>query len=456
MSMVSTSTAFLIENGSWCLLTDIVPSSKVDTLRLKNDLLKIGKKLRNSLGLRFDPFDFRTGVSGIEVSVSGIAGTISTGDTVLEIAPKFVPQGMISADWDASLLLLMQYAKKRHIAYNRSKYLSASRHNFVDLMAIAFLDSVEAGLSDQMIHTYQTREERLPIMRGRLNLQRQIKSVFVRPHLLECDVNQLDAVNPFNGLLKWAAQALTASVRSSSIRRRVSDISQLFPGRPDRSIAMRGMQVNPPPQFRTWTGALEIASMLSAGLSHTASRGSQNGYSFVFNMEKLFEHFVQCSLQRAVSRVEKLKLTVNAQVQTAYAMPTSDGKVVFYSKPDNVVKNVDKAVAIVDAKYKRLSDQSGAKNKKPVNQDVYELVAAMTAQRCRVGLLVYPKVHGDAELSDGDLQVWTVDAFGTTLHVGAVAIDLVGLHSLNDLQKVDQKLASVLQDILSQAEVSQS
>lgn len=440
----------LLENGDWQPWDCGFSAGRGDPDKLRASLEALGKKFRKQLGLRADPFTFRSGMGGvIEVRTSGIAGTVSVGDLVFDIAPKFTPLGNGLQDWTASMLLLMQYARKRDLALNRARHLAVERHSFVDLLAMAFSDATEAGLADQAIQTYRTSPQCLPVLRGRLNFPRQMKSVFARPHLLECDVDELDSDNGYNGLLKWAALAFAAAVRAPSLRRRLADLAVRIPGKPSRRIALQGARIQPPPQFRVWTEALEISALLSSGLSHSTGRGIAQGYSFVFNMERLFEHFVELTLARAVSKLAQQGHSAQTQVSTAYAEPQPGTRIRFFSRPDNLVLRDGVPSVVVDAKYKRLSDAEGMRNRKPVNADVYELVAAMTAHNCRCGLLVYPRVLGDSVLNDHELHTWTISSFGTTLRVGALALDLSELRVHADLEKIDRTLARALESLLA-------
>ena len=444
-------TPLLIENRDWQPWELILGPGETDPIKTQQSLETVGKRFRQELGLRSDPFTFRTKLDGkLEVRTSGIAGTVSIGSLVIDVAPKFVPQGNGFQQWSASMLLLMQYARKRDLALNRSQHLAAARHSFIDLLAMAFSDAAEAGLADQPIQTYRTSAWTLPVLRGRLNLSRQLRSVFIRPHLIECDVNQLDTNNEFNDLLKWAAHAFVGAVRSPSLKRKMRDIAFHLPGMPDRRIAFQGGRIRPPPQFRVWAEALEIAELLSSGLTHTAGRGIQQGYSFVFNMERLFEHFVEISLGRVVPMLNLPGLTSHSQVSTPYAQPRSGTKIRFFSRPDNLILQDGKPIIVVDAKYKRLTDAEGMWDRKPVNADVYELVAAMTAHDCCIGFLVYPRVVGDSVLTDNELRMWSINAYGTTLCIGALALDLTGLQTHADLDAVDTKLAEALTSLLEE------
>lgn len=219
---------------------------------------------------------------------------------------------------------------------------------------------------------------------------------------------------------------------------------------PERRFAIQTKRLQPPPQYHIWSEALEIAELLSLGLSHTSGRGVQQGYSFVFNMERLFEHFVDNCVGRTVSLLNFPGLTAKSQVTTPYAHPHSETKFRFFSRPDNLIVQHGKPKIVVDAKYKRLSDSEGMRDRKPINADVYELVAAMTAHDCRIGLLVYPRVVGDSVLMDHKLHTWTVNAYGTTLLIGALALDLTSLHSRTDLGELDRKLAESLTSLLAE------
>lgn len=442
----------MIENGPWRLLNEVAPVPSSDRERTARTITRLNKHLRRSLGLRQDPIEIRITEGELEVRARGIAGTLSAGELTLNIAPKFVPRADVDEAWSHSLLMLIRYANPRHVAFGHSIHLGTARLSFVDLLAMAFVDAVQAGSRDQIIQTYQVKELSLPTIRGRLNIQRQIHSTVQRPHLMECDVDQLDPSNPYNDLLKWAASEFSRVVGTSGLRRRIIDLAQAMPGIPNDALAKRNPIITPPPQHRAWQPALEIASLLCSGLTHSG-KGMRHGHSFVFNLERLFEHFIEIMLHRVVSSIRSAVLTSHRQAKTLYAVPEAPNQSNFYSKPDNLLMEGKRKVAVVDAKYKRLSDSTGDKDKKPQNQDVYELVAAMTAHQCEAGILVYPKVSGDALLRDGQLQIWHVEVFGKRLTIGAIAIDLMQLRQSGGMRRIDDLFVNALENLLSRLQV---
>lgn len=443
-------TPLVVENRDWIELGAVLDTGRDGVMEARVRLDALGARLRRDLGLRMHPFLFRGGnEEPIEMKVIGIAGTISVGGLVIDVAPKFAVRTGGQPNWSASMLLLMQQARRRDSAFFRSTQRAIARHNIVDLLAMAFGDAAEAGLADQAIQTYRTRSETHAVLRGRLDLPRQLKSVFSRPHLVECEVDQLDVDNDFNGLLKWAAETFMSMVRLPALKRRMSDLAFRIPGRPHWRRGFHGRQLHLPPQFRVWSEALDIAAMLASGLTQTTGTGSHDGYSFVFNMERLFEHFVESRVRRVAADAGDQGISWERQVSTPYAKPHLRTNTRFFSKPDNVLTRGGNALVVVDAKYKRLSDDRGLDLRKPVSADLYELVAAMTAQGCTAGMLVYPRVLGDEELLDDRLRIWVVDGFGTRLFLGALALDLTALQSYADLQAIDAHLSDGIRSLLS-------
>lgn len=441
------SSGVLIENGPWKLVRDISRVKVKDALQIERSIGKMNNNLKASLGLRQVPIETRYNLGELEIRARGIAGTFSAKGLVFDVAPKFAPKADEGGEWGLSLLMLVRHAQPRNVVFNRSSHLNIVSSSFLDLLAMAFVDAVESACNDQLIHSYKVKEISAPTVKGRLNIRRQISTSVQRPHLIECDVDQLDANNPYNDLLCWAIKYLYRSVESPRLRQKINELSIRIPGKANPFLAQRYSEIIPPPQYRNWEPALKICSIIYKGLNLNNQTGQYAGYSFLFNMEKLFESFVENLLARSVRNIEKKTLVNKRQYSSLYAKPQGDNNP-FFSKPDNLLMDGDSSVLVVDAKYKRLSDTLGERDRKPQSQDVYELVAAMTAHGCKKSLLVYPKVAGNELLTDGELAVWNVDAFGTDLKVGAIAIDLMELRDKGGLKRIEQSLADTIARLL--------
>src|ERR1700722_7498457 len=87
---VDIDTPLLLENQDWKSWKSLFGAHDVDPLSARRALESVGRRFRKQLGLREDPFTFRHSENGeLEVRTSGIAGTVSAGNVVIDIAPKF-------------------------------------------------------------------------------------------------------------------------------------------------------------------------------------------------------------------------------------------------------------------------------------------------------------------------------------------------------------------------------
>ncbi|HIE4188916.1 TPA: McrC family protein [Stenotrophomonas maltophilia] len=438
----------LVENGTWTPLSKVLPNS--DPERAYRGMRLLGIRLKDNLKLRNTPFEFRTAASGeMDVRVSGIAGSVNVMGKSIDVVPKFVFGDHSISNWQASMVLLMQHASLKHVHLSRTNLLLAGKERFVDLIALAFLDSVRLSLATQLIQLYRTEAVSRPALSGRLNVIRQARSFWARPHLIECDVDRLVPENRFNSLLKWACLALSRSVARPDLRSSLMDCYHRFPGRP--MVLSRGQSIVGalPPQYHSWHNSLVLAELVCAGLSLSSSKGNNSGFSFAFNMERVFERFVELRLQSIVSSLGSA-YRVKPQVSTLYAFPVDGEGRGFFSKPDNVLYDGDVPIMVIDAKYKRLSDSQGSSNRQPVSSDVYEAVAAMTAQKCGFGLLVYPRIAGDTLLRDGSLRSWKIVTESRHLIVGAVGIDIASIAKPGGLNSLDRDLVDSVNQLLVQ------
>lgn len=434
----------VIENR-WNLWSRIALKSGTDEVVAQIAVQNAGRRIRERLGLRNEPFRFRSSTAGTEFQAVGVAGTLSLKEISFEVVPKFVFRPERLADWSTSTLFLLEALAGKHVISllaDRQKWRS---HRVPDLIAHAFADAAERGLRDQPIHVYRQIEESAPVMRGRLNVSRQLRNVLHAPHLLECDVDQLDAENPFNDVLKWAAFILARTASEQELRQRLTRVAQALPGRPERSLAHRHLRLIPPPQFQAWGDALELARLLASGMTMSTSGGHGSGYSLLFNMERAFERFVEVSLSGTLQTICNGEITSNRQEWTLYAMPMYGGGKPLGCRPDNVLRRNGHPIMVVDAKYKLLDDELrdptiNGNASAPKSSDVHELLTAMLASRCSAGLLVYPSSSKPSP-DDSMVRSWMIDVYGTKVRIGAIPIHLLSLHSRVELANAHSKLA---------------
>ena len=415
-------------------------------------ILNAGSNIRRRLRLRTEPFRFRGSADGIQFQASGLAGSLSLKEVSLEIVPKFVSRSAQLSIWNASTLFLLEALAGRHVISLLADRQQWKSHRVVDLIAHAFADAVERGFSDRPIHTYRQNEVSSVALRGRLNVARQIRNQVHAPHILECDVDELDAENPFNDVLKWAAETLSACAVEPVLKRQLGEIAHAFPGRADRSVVHRHHRLLPPPQFQAWSDALELAHLLSSGLTLSSNGGRTSGYSLLFNMERAFERFVEVVLTRIVRSIGSGELTASRQQWIKYGVATFNGGKDLHCRPDNVIRLNGIPAIVVDAKYKLLDrnlDDIEETTGAPKSQDIYELVAGMFAHDCRTGLLVYPATNL-LDAAPCQLRTWNLNVYGKMIRVGALPVNLLRLRTKAGLTELLAFVGEQIADFLGE------
>ena len=439
---------YLREND-WTPLRVLVEKPRGSAEDWRQAAETISSALRQTLGLRHMPLQVEAPGGSLRLRASGIAGTLQLRNVTIDVAPKFISPGVDAATWQNSIFSILGRATGGRLAYSRVTHIAQTPASFVDNLALAYLDALEVGLSTEAINTYRVKEDRLPLLRGRLNLRRQLAATFEHPHLLECDFDELNTDNAYNHLFHWACDRLALLVVDGAIRSRLLSMKWRLPpvAGPARMPSRFPLPILP--QYRSWTEAIEIGSLLAMGSSHAMRRGVVTGYGLVLGMERLFEDFVENSLTHAARLIANDGIRVRRQNTRLYAVPDEEHLRRYFTRPDNVLYVQDKAELVVDAKYKRLADAEETRLRKPINSDVYEIVASMTAHDCPRGLLVFPKILGDSDLGDGQVRTWRVEAFGRTLLVSAVSLDLATLQRAEDMRHLDDRLATVVSDLIS-------
>lgn len=433
----------VVRENEWNSLRECAPEVE-DHGAWADACLRTSERIQRELGLRLPPIELGARSShDTTFRCVNVAGLLSLPKLVLQVVPKFISSTSSTERWQASILSMLSRVRKKHFSTSKVHGLRRQRANFIDHLAHAFVDSLDAALRGEVMHTYRHREDRSSFLRGRLLLERQVQRTFSHPHELLCEVDFRDSANDYNQLLHWASCRLLSLTTDPHVRRRLLATNEKLPIHGKPSLPAR-IPSAPPPQYREYAEPLDIAAQLARGWNHGQMAGDLVGYGYLLDMERLFERFVEKSLVVAASAIDSPHFTVQAQDTIVYARPLNHSGRSYYTRPDNVLYSSGSPLVIVDAKYKMMSDAEFGTLRKPQNGDVYQLVAAMVAHKCTRGLLLYPKINADSELGDGNLRLWQVETNGVLFNLGAAALDLTSLESTHSLKRMDEALKNLI------------
>lgn len=416
------------------------PPTKDDIATWHAWLGEKGLKLKKALALRELPISLQVGSDGPEIAAGGSIGSVRLRGLELRIAPKFIPRDAVHGGWEAAIMAMIGRAARRRWTVHRSMRMGPGVVSFVDHVAFAYADALEDGLRGDAVRAWRTREIRSLTLRGRLLVSRQLRAL-ATPHVLHCEVDQLDADNHVNELLHWAAKRFAEIARAAATRWRLQSAAQRLPS--TRQLP-RVPAIVPPflqPQYAHWQEAVDLASLLARGQGQRPGEGAEQGYSLLVNSSTLFEDFLERSLEKCLPDHLGREWSTKPQEQRCFATPLDAGCRSYYTRPDFVVYREKQRALLVDAKYKLLADAERNAQKRPTNSDLYQLAASLVAHDCSRGLLLYPRVAGDHDLGDGRMRSWKVRFSGRELIISAVALELTNLGSQTGMEAFDRLLA---------------
>lgn len=432
-------------------------SDVVTTIGDSDDIVTLSKlvghknrRLQADLGLRAKPIQLDI-TSEPTITIYGIAGTLELGKLRIDIAPKYLAsEGANRTNWQDALIVMLEVASRGKVTFSSAPSFAKSDLTFVDRLAFAYASELRIARRGPQVRQYRLQEEQGRVLRGHLRVTEQMRLSLTRPDLVAYERDQLDTDNDANRLLHWAAQRLLSGTRHAEtmrfLRAEVSELPHTRNVRPSRT------NVHLPRQFSNYRGAVSLASTIAKNQGIVPGLASLSGADFLVGTEKLFEAFLEARLAKIASETADWRML--SQSSERFAVSKS-GLRSYFSRPDDLLKVSGAAALVIDAKYKRFSDQIVKNAKKPTNGDLYQMVAACIAHKTTRALLVYPRMtmvpSDETPVDDLDLPVdeiawWTVDMTnGEFLHVGAARVDLTVIEQLSDLRAFDQSLLSLVQ-----------
>ncbi|MGI8519431.1 MAG: McrC family protein [Actinomycetota bacterium] len=249
----------------------------------------------------------------------------------------------------------------------------------VSALAHAFERQGDRALQQGLLQGYVRIEECLPVLRGRLRAEDQLKRRFGLAVPLEISYDDFTIDIAEHQLLVAAARALLrlprvpGPVRQGLVRltARLDGVTTLPPGRPLPRWTPTRLNV----RYHT---ALRLAELILSATSVEQAEGQVRVNGFMFNLEKVFEDFVTVALSEALA---KYGGATRCQ-DTAHCL---DAAGTVNIRPDLVWYEDLRPSAVVDAKYKA-EKPSGFPD-----ADLYQMLAYCTALGLRTGHLVYAK-----------------------------------------------------------------
>jgi len=336
-----------------------------------------------------------------------VVGILALPSFSLEILPKIESEN--DTQVREALTHMLNIAWDLPVVTSATTLMRLQNDDLLEVLITSFTEKFLAVIRRGLPRRYVSFEDELTLLRGRLNVKRQIVNNLIRPQKLACEFDELSVDTPLNRVLKATVRLLESHARSAENRRRLLELRMRL-----ESVSNSTSPFSERVQLdRTNTAFHELyrlAKLLLQRQWQSTNIGMSSGIALLFPMNDLFEAFVARNLKRALPEHD-------VRIQDSGKSVLSDGTHnLMRLRPDLVVDGD----TVIDTKWKRLDAQESDLG---ISQaDVYQILAYGHAYNAKRLILLYPwhqgiKLHGVQKRLDVHGTSMVLDV--ATIHVGA-------------------------------------
>lgn len=342
------------------------------------------------------PFGGRSGEGVLEhrrrgLKAKGVVGVVVADGAELEILPKIDDpggQGGVRLRLVEMLAVALDLPVAAGDLAAHDEQADTVLEIFVRLFSTRLVDAVRKG----MPRRYVAHADDLPALRGRMDVVRQFTALAASPERLACRYDALSPDIPLNQIMKATVAQLGHLARAADNRRRLAELSFAYADVMDVSPGrLRWDAVTLDRTDERWRTLLELARLLLGGWHQTTTAGGTRGFSLLFDMAALWEEYVTRLLARALAGSGRRLV---AQGGRRFCLLADDGRSLFQTKPDILVRRGDRVEQVIDTKWKRISARVDDPKQGMAQSDVYQMMAYGRLYGCSRLILLYPHHAG--------------------------------------------------------------
>ena len=300
-------------------------------------------------------------------------GAVEVGDLSILIRPKIgIP----------ALLSLACYAIGR-IKFLREDFDFPEENALPDVLAIALGRAARIAFARGLLHGYRTEEEAIYTVRGRIRFDERIRRRLGIALPVEVRYDEFTDDILANRLVKAAAYRLGhMGLRSPKARNDLGWIAGMLD-----NVSPVEFPAGDVPEVRFdrlnehYLGVVALSRLILRHSEFQANRGAVRASGFLVDMNVLFQDFVTVALREA--------LGVSERTFGESSIPSLDEGGRVRLRPDLVWHHGSSYAFVGDAKYKNITGKAVPED------DIYQMLAYLTALNLPGGLLVYAKGEAD-------------------------------------------------------------
>lgn len=293
-----------------------------------------------------------------------VVGVLAAAGCSLEILPKVDPD--LDETGESTQTVRSRLVQMLHVALGLEHASGAAaphaRQNetLLDVFIRQFADGLLAEVRKSLPRQYQSCQDDLPALRGRLDIIRQFTVHAVRPERLACSFDALLSDTPLMRIMAACVREVSRHCTRLETQRKLSELRFLLSDISE--VSVRSLPWSAVTIDRTnyrWRSLFRLARLL-IGREWQATghrEGSPDGLALLFPMNDLFEAYIAALLKRAMVNTG---IEVVEQGGLRFCLGHWDPEescvgTVFQTRPDILLRDSAGNVrAIIDTKWKKL------------------------------------------------------------------------------------------------------
>lgn len=302
--------------------------------------------------------------------------------SIVEILPKISKNNKI--DEDKKLFLKMLFCLKE-FKFKKSSAadLGVSRMPLYEIFILMYLDELQRLLKRGLKSDYISYTDNLHFYKGKLNIGGHIRYNAAHKERFYMTYDEFSLDRPENRIIKATLLYLQKRTKSQKNKKTIFQCLAMMESVTPSSVPEKDFaKITVSRNTKEYELLMLWSKVFLLGESFTTFSGNSNAMSLLFDMNKVFEAYVG----KAVKNVFN-EYNVTLQENSKYLF---DKPKMFHLKPDIVVKDGDRNVAILDTKWKRI------RSERDISQgDMYQMYAYAHRYNVPDIWLIYPKTEKD-------------------------------------------------------------
>lgn len=327
-------------------------------------------------GIRFTEFVGIVQLPGIAIEILPKAddpnrtGKISTPE-----------QAVMQDRWRNVLLGMLQKVLNLPLTVPSTANLATAQHRMLDVFLAAFMQEAEQVFRSGLVKHYRSAEGNRPALKGQLLFSQHLNQNLLHKERFFTRHQVYDREHPLNCLLRMALQWTADLAHGAALAARARTLLLLWPELPEVPVPVDRPILNKKTQH--YGPALDLALLVLRAHSPSLQRGRNQALALLFDMNSLFEAYVEILLRRAAKLASCIVHPQKEKRFWASIKARPDIVVSILPTPEDPTPT---RTCIVDMKWKV------PKGGKPTAEDIRQVYAYCHLWGAKHGLLLYPWV----------------------------------------------------------------